>query len=244
MGHTRTPFPPGGEYAIMLMCKKDLRRKNVKQNKRNKPMALLALVLAAVTMLGGCVVAPPGTSSADLEAQMDRLERELDDLSEKLERNLGEKGEKLERALEDIPSVEDRLSKVEVYDLKSGKLLRSIQDEASLRAFEAALDEQVDRHVDDLGELNKELMDMLNPPKNATPEYRFDAYAASVGKLDKGKLYKMLSVTSYIDSDVVTVEVAPEFIHTAVLSKSFLSFSFEMPREKAEELRKLATTAS
>lgn len=122
---------------------------------------------------------------------------------------------------------------MEVYDAASGKLLGTLEDKADVRDFEDALSDQVNKHVNSL----KELKETFAEPKGATPEYRFEAYAASVGKIDKGTLYKVLTITTYQDSPVVTLEVGRDLVKNL---QSLLTFNIELRQSKVDALRGLA----
>ena len=192
-----------------------------------KKMALLLAGLLAMSAMGGCVVYPPGSAS--------RARRQVDKLEEKLERGMDKLGEQLQD-LEDWPDVEDRLRKVEIYDAKTDRLLGTLEDSAQLRDFEEAVSDEVGRRYNSLRDLER----VFSEPKGLEREYRFEAYSASVGKLDRDRLYQVLVITTYKDSPIVYLEIGQEMI--PVLN-SLVTFNIELRQSQMDMLRNLAETA-
>ena len=192
-----------------------------------KKMALLLAGLLAMSAMGGCVVYPPGSAS--------RARRHVDKLEAKLERGMDKLGEQL-HDLEDWPEVADRLRKVEIYDAKTDRLLGTLEDSAQLRDFEEAVSDEVGRRYNSLRDLER----VFSEPKGLEREYRFEAYSASVGKLDRDRLYQVLVITTYKDSPIVYLEIGPEMI--PVLN-SLVTFNIELRQSQMDMLRNLAETA-
>ena len=197
-----------------------------------RKIALCLTLALALSSLSGCFVFMPR-----------QVEDAVDKMEEKIEKSIESFGEDMEEWAENFSQyaeLGENIVEIEVYDVASGKLLRSITDEETMRVFEQSLGSSVDKHFNSYHSVAKMMRETFTTPKRATEEYRFDLYQASVAEVNKGELFKVLSITTYEDREDITLRVDSDVAKGLVVPKNLLTFTIELKEDAIAQLRALA----
>lgn len=208
-------------------------------------IALLALLSAlTVASLGGCFFPVPRAAQRAADKVEEKIEKNAEKFGESMEEwaeNFSGDMEEWADSFSQYAELGENLAQVDVYDAATGKLLHSITKEETLRSFEKTLGNAVDKHFNSYKDAVRMIRETFTTPKNETEEYRFDLYQASVAAANKGELYKVMSITTYADSSLITIRVEADVVKGSTIPKNFLTMTLELKKEAMEQLRALAS---
>lgn len=125
-----------------------------------------------------------------------------------------------------------QLARVEVCSANEQTLIDTIEDKDKLTVFNentsfiTQLDGMDDNYMKQQADIKKKL-------EKYEPEYVFISYKTPVAVINDGALEKVLKITTYKDTNIIKVQIAPSNVKNVPVSSEYLTFYFEASNEVA-----------